>query len=193
MGYHSSDLVMRARIYSLRAHWTPNKSPSSLLDHLLETATLVQDVGGSDIEQAGAWLHTVVQDAGIPIGDVMDRFGFAIGQIVDDLTSPKEYKDMPVLKRRLLQAERMKTMSRSVKLVKLACLTSEMTAFCRGYYSDWRAPEQLDLLGGSYMVALSCFGVNQKLEFEFNQAYLEAILFFNRNLPSVVKSGDQNE
>ena len=174
MGYHSSDMVARACIFSIRAHWTPSKLPSSLLDHILEVAELVRSVGGTDIEQSAAWLHAVAQDANVPIDDVRKTFGVKIAEIVENLTSPPYFRDKPILERRALQEHRIRTMDCSVKLIKLACLTSEIKSVNRGYYSEWSKQERDDLIEGSYWVAMACWGVSGSLEREFNLAYLRA-------------------
>jgi (p)ppGpp synthase/HD superfamily hydrolase len=63
------------------------------VSHPLGVAALVLDHGGTEAEAIAALLHDVVEDAGVGLDEVRDRFGATVARIVEGCT------DVPSAKR----------------------------------------------------------------------------------------------
>lgn len=60
------------------------------ISHLLQVSGLVLEAGGNEDEAIAALLHDAVEDAGISIDEISQRFGYDIAYMVGNLTERKE-------------------------------------------------------------------------------------------------------
>jgi hypothetical protein len=85
-----SELVQAAKLFAnsshhrIEAHRNPAwQSPEV---HLKSVAQLISSVSQDETMIAAAWLHDVVEDTGVTIGDIERQFGAAVAKIVAELT-----------------------------------------------------------------------------------------------------------
>jgi len=53
-----------------------------------------------------AWLHDIVEDTDVSMQQVRELFGEDTALLVEGLTDPEEFSDMPLAERKQLQADR---------------------------------------------------------------------------------------
>ena len=143
--------------------------------HLRETALLVQASGGTKEEIAAAWLHDVVEDTSTSIEEIMTIFGTAVAEIVNGVTNPPEFKGVRKLRKKKLQAEKIRTQSNSVKRVKIADLISNVRDLATDPPTTWTHQDCRDYARGAQLVARECRGISDYLDAEFTRAYCHAI------------------
>ena len=177
MGYHSTDLVTRACLFALRAHWGQtrnNKDKSPLMDHLAAVARLVGESGGSDLEIAAAWLHDIVEDTLVTVEEVDAIFGVAIGKIVDGLTDPIGFKNLPLVERKQRQAERVRLKGDSVRRIKIADQIANVHDVAVDPPKKWNNEKCLEYVEGAKLVVEKCRYISIYLADEFDRVYLLA-------------------
>lgn len=182
MGYHASDLPMRACIFAAQRHYGQirnNKSKTSFDNHLSEVAVLMRDAGGTESELAVAWLHDVVEDTETTLDEIANRFGKYIAGLIDDLTDPISFANLSVCERKRLQAERIISKSLPVKRVKIADQTSNVLAL-NDPPITWDDDRCIEYMKGALLVVKSCRGVNEFLEENFYKAYRQMTSLYNR-------------
>ena len=178
MSYHRDDLVTRACIFAIRVHFGQvrrNKAQRPVIDHAAEVARLVRESGGNDLEVAAGWLHDTVEDTPTTVADIILRFGEAIGNMVDGLTDPEEFNRLPVLIRKMRQAERIKIKSDNVKRVKVADQISNIRDVAIDPPVKWTELKCVDYITGANIIAISCRGVSQYLDEMFEEEYEKAL------------------
>jgi (p)ppGpp synthase/HD superfamily hydrolase len=76
------------------------------IKHPQEVAALVSLMrDATDEEIAAAWLHDVVEDCAVPIGEIQRRFGDKVAAIVWDLTNEFTKSGYPQMKRTVRKVE----------------------------------------------------------------------------------------
>ena len=91
----NTDLIMRAYSFAARAHEGQHRaSGEDYLQHPLAVAQILVDIGIDETGIAAALLHDVVEDTGVRIAEIEDRFGRATAALVDGVTKlgKLEYK-----------------------------------------------------------------------------------------------------
>lgn len=90
-------LVYKARIYAMAAHAAVkqrrNYTGLPYITHPEEVANLLASVGCSEEEQAGAFLHDVIEDTGITYEDILNEFGFEVAEMVRTNTNIAKPED----------------------------------------------------------------------------------------------------
>lgn len=79
-------------------------------------------LGLKDEQIAAAWLHDVVEDTAVTLGEIVSRFGMEVGSIVHGLTnvySAKSHPDMNRKQRKAAEFERVTQLPTEVKIIKL--------------------------------------------------------------------------
>ncbi len=121
-----SDLVKAAKRFAsgshrrIAAHRDPAwQSPEM---HLKSVAQIVSSVSQDEKIVAAAWLHDLVEDTGVTIGDIERQFGYAVAKIVDELTrvSPPGHGNR--VARLAIDWQRYANVSAAAKTVKIADL-----------------------------------------------------------------------
>ena len=88
-----TELLREAYQFAYHAHKHQlRKSGTPYIEHCLETAKILTELRMDATTIATGILHDVVEDTGISIDEVRDRFGQEIGQLVDGVTKISELK-----------------------------------------------------------------------------------------------------
>ena len=82
----SSPLLSAAYEAAVAVHAGPLGSGRTSIDHPIDVAALLHDAGYGEHVVAAALLHDVVEDDGMDLASVHDRFGARIGRLVGQLT-----------------------------------------------------------------------------------------------------------
>src|SRR5579871_3180671 len=85
-----SELVRAAKLFANSSHYRieAHRNPAwqSPEVHLKSVAQMVSSVSQNDTMIAAAWLHDIVEDTTVTIGDIERQFGAAVARIVGELT-----------------------------------------------------------------------------------------------------------
>ncbi len=85
------DLLNRAYVYAMLAHGSQKRaSGEAYFTHPLEVAAILTDLRLDDATIVAAVLHDTVEDTTATVEDINDKFGPAIGALVDGLTKLKK-------------------------------------------------------------------------------------------------------
>lgn len=159
MSNHSG--VARARKKAEEAHFGLTRKgelgePS--MNHLVEVAQLVAEAGGSAAEIAASFMHDAVEDTPMTMYDIRQELGDAVGDLVEELTDPPEFKNenISTAMKKVLQAEHYKDASMSARLIKLADQISNVRSLFRDPPVDWSKSRKADYLAGAALVAHEC-------------------------------------
>jgi (p)ppGpp synthase/HD superfamily hydrolase len=152
----------------------PNKAQQPCVEHLREVAELAQAAGCSEEAIAAAWLHDSVEDTATTREEIRDLFGEAVYVLVDGLTDPDGFAELPLLERKTKQAERLATKTGELLLVKLSDQISNTRSVLLDPPCDWSAQKALDYVDGARAIALVCRGASPRLDALFDEAYAAA-------------------
>ncbi len=177
----NTDLIEKARSFAQDKHkhlFRPNKKQQPVVEHLKEVAMFVQEAGGSDIMIAAAWLHDSVEDTDTTQDEILELFGKDVAVVVDGLTDPVDFAQMPLKERKALQAERLKPKSRDTKIVKLCDQISNVKSVLLDPPIEWTSEKSLNYVVGAKQIADVCLGISDFLDKEFESVYSRAILLY---------------
>ena len=178
MNMNKNNLVEKTANFAQKWHQgqrRPNQSQQPKIDHMAEVARLVTEAGGTDVEIAAAWLHDVVEDTAVTLSDLRQTFAEDVTIIVDGLTDPPDFAQMPLAQRKAAQVERLKSKTASVKLVKLADQTSNVKSVLQDPPLDWDAQKSLTYIEGAKQIADVCTGLSTYLDELFHRLYQAGI------------------
>lgn len=164
---HSMGLASRARIFALHAHGQqcrPNASREPMVVHLSEVASYVRDEAGDEAAVACAWLHDVVEDTQVAVGEIRDRFGQRLSEFVDLLTDPPGWAAAELTGRKVRQAQRVAGAPDLVKLVKLADQVSNVRSVLFDPPTDWSQEKSNAYVRGALLVGRACADVSPRLD-----------------------------
>lgn len=92
-----SELIERAAAFAKAAHKKIDQrrkyTNEPYIVHPQAVAGLVESVTTDEVMIAAAWLHDVVEDTSVTIGDVEKAFGQEVASLVDDLTDVARPED----------------------------------------------------------------------------------------------------
>ena len=87
------DVLKKAYEFSIKAHKNQQRySGKPYFDHLFEVASILADLKMDSTTIAGGLLHDSVEDTGIPLVEIAERFGDEIAVLVDGVTKIGELK-----------------------------------------------------------------------------------------------------
>lgn len=89
----------------------PNTSQEPKIDHIEEVARLVTDAGGGYLEIMAAWLHDIVEDTAVTLEDIAEIFGSEVEILIDGLTDPPKFVDLPLAQHKDLQVQRLRNIA----------------------------------------------------------------------------------
>jgi HD domain len=134
-----SELVQAAKLFAnsshhrIEAHRNPVwQSPEV---HLKSVAQLISSVSQNETMIAAAWLHDIVEDTGVTIGDLQRQFGAAVAKIVGELTPVSLPGHGDCTARFAVDRQHFASASAAAKTVKIADLIDT----CRDLYKRDRA------------------------------------------------------
>src|SRR5215467_12048366 len=102
----NEDLLNRAYVYAMKAHGTQTRaSGDPYFSHPLEVAAILTDLKLDDATIVAALLHDTIEDTAATRGEIDEKFGPAIGALVDGLT---KLKKLDLVTREAKQAENLR-------------------------------------------------------------------------------------
>src|SRR5688500_12401773 len=102
----NEDLLNRAYVYAMMAHGTQTRaSGDPYFSHPLEVAAILTDLKLDDATIVAALLHDTIEDTAATRAEIDERFGPAIGALVDGLT---KLKKLDLVTREAKQAENLR-------------------------------------------------------------------------------------
>lgn len=125
-----------------------------------------------------AWLHDIVEDTDVSMQQVRELFGEDTALLVEGLTDPEEFSDMPVAERKQLQADRIALLPEDVKRIKLADQLSNVGRILHRPPTDWTQDKQLTYVKGAAKIAAHCRGLWPELDERFAAACRDALKKF---------------
>lgn len=167
-------LIVLARAFALRVHagqFRGGQKRYPFIVHPAEVAALVKKSGGTPAEIAAAWLHDIVEDTPTTLGEIVMRFGVEVSNIVDGLTDPRAFSDLPLPERKMQQARRVIYESDSVKRIKMADQISNVRLLALNPPLDFNRKTCLTYSIGAALVVGACAEVSKFLETKFTEAY----------------------
>jgi hypothetical protein len=182
------DRVFAALTFAARAHANQRRKGAAqepYINHLIEVADLVREATGAGDPDAlaAALLHDVVEDTPVTLGELADRFGDAVAQVVvensDDMSLPKD-------ERRRARIAAAPAKSARSRLVKAADMISNLRALAHSPPAGWGADRQLGYLDACRQLMDVMRGPNPGIEarFDLEAAAAERIIRA-RDLPGL--------
>jgi (p)ppGpp synthase/HD superfamily hydrolase len=110
----SHDRIGQKRKYSGEPYWT----------HCEDVALMVKSVGGDDNMIAAAYLHDTVEDTGVTLTTIEEKFGADVASLVEQLTDVSKPTDGKRAIRKAIDREHTSQASSRAKTIKLADLIS---------------------------------------------------------------------
>lgn len=133
-----SNLVPEAMDFAYESHKGQMRKYGGreYIKHPQEVAALVSLMRDSTPDEiAAAWLHDVVEDCGVPIGEIDRRFGKTVASYVWDLTHEFTPESYPGMKRRDRKVEEHKRIAKlgekplRIKLIDCFCNLTDCIEF----------------------------------------------------------------
>lgn len=134
------------------------------LAHLLATTGLVDDI---DVLRA-AILHDTIEDTETTYAELLERFGAAVANIVQEVTDDKS---LPKPRRKELQVEHAPHKSKGAALVKLADKTCNLRDIAQTPPADWTLSRRQEYFDWAKRVVDGLPPVNPSLKQAFEEAY----------------------
>lgn len=128
------NLVRRAAEFAMQAHQRIDHrrkySGQPYEVHLKQVARLIAEAGGTEATQAAAWLHDLVEDTPVTLGDIRREFGEEIAELVNQLTDVSRPGDGNRAQRKAIDRAHLAVASPQAKTVKLADLIDNARDIC---------------------------------------------------------------
>ena len=147
---------------------------SPYVNHLITVARLLADTGGvtDPAVLVAAVLHDTVEDVGVSFGEIEERFGREVREIVAEVTDDKSLEKS---ERKRLQVEHAPLMSTSAKLVKLADKIANLRDVIDRPPVGWNRHRREQYMQWSAAVVDGCRGTNPALERMFDSVLEKGI------------------
>lgn len=166
--------IERARLYASAGHRATGQvrkyTHEPYINHPARVAALVQSVPHVTEMVMAAWMHDLVEDTEITLGDIEREFGLTVMSYVSGLTNLAQYTDGTREQRFLINLAHLGAQPREVKTIKVADVLDNIStivqhdpAFARTYLEEKRR----------VLIALS--GANQTLLSQAWETYHRAI------------------
>lgn len=131
-----------------------------------------------------AVLHDTIEDTDTEAEEIQGLFGLTVRRLVEELTDDKS---LPKQKRKQLQIDHARGLSRAAKEIKLADKISNVGDVTRNPPNKWSQKRREKYLDWAENVIAGCRGVNPRLEREFDRVLAEGRKVLGRR--SRAKSG----
>ncbi|TSC83277.1 MAG: putative metal dependent phosphohydrolase [Parcubacteria group bacterium Gr01-1014_19] len=174
------ELIAAAKAFAEKIHekqTRQNKAKSPAITHMAEVARLIEESGGSPEEIAAAWLHDTVEDADpkISIDEILNKFGYEVGVIVDGLTDPPEFEGQPLLRRKIRQSQRVLSKHSSVRRVKIADQIANVRSLAIDPPVKWSHDKCIEYTVGAMLIVQNCATASPFLYEKFLTVYNASI------------------
>lgn len=130
-------LIVRAAQFANKAHagQVRKYTGQPYITHPARVASMVCLHGiASDETVAAAWLHDVVEDCGVSLGEITTGFGLEVMRLVEELTNGSvllglKEQGVPRAERKRRDMDRLKHASQDAKVIKLMDRLDNLTEF----------------------------------------------------------------
>ena len=149
-----------------------DRDESPYINHPIAVATILAQDADIDDETLliAAILHDTIEDTETTFDELVNAFGIAVAEIVQEVTDDKNI-DKKV--RKQLQIEHAPHISDSAKQVKIADKICNIRDVIHSPPHDWSLNRRKEYLEWAGKVVDGCRGVNQRLEKVFDDACAE--------------------
>ena len=134
------ELVSEAIAFAVKAHdgQRRKKSDAPYILHPMEAAVIVGTMTDDQELIAAAALHDVVEDAGITIEEIGERFGARVKELVLSETENKRTELPPADTWRIRKEETLEALKNTDDLAVLMVWIGDKLANMRAIYRDWK-------------------------------------------------------
>ena len=134
------ELVSEAIAFAVKAHdgMRRKKSASPYILHPMEAAVIVGTMTDDQHLIAAAALHDVVEDAGITIREIEERFGNRVRELVQSETEDKRADQPPEETWRIRKEESLTVLKNTDDIGVLMVWLGDKLANMRSIYRDWK-------------------------------------------------------
>ena len=134
------ELVSEAITFAVKAHdgMRRKKSEAPYILHPMEAAVIVGTMSDDQNLIAAAALHDVVEDAGITIDEVEERFGKRVRELVESETEDKRADLPPSDTWRIRKEESLAVLKNTDDIGVLMVWLGDKLANMRSIYRDWK-------------------------------------------------------
>ena len=134
------ELVSEAIAFAVKAHdgMRRKKSEAPYILHPMEAAVIVGTMSDDQNLIAAAALHDVVEDAGITIDEVEERFGTRVRELVESETEDKRADLPPSDTWRIRKEESLAVLKNTDDIGVLMVWLGDKLANMRSIYRDWK-------------------------------------------------------
>ena len=134
------ELVSEAIALAVKAHdgMRRKKSDAPYILHPMEAAVIVGTMTDDQNLIAAAALHDVVEDAGITIGEIEERFGRRVRELVQSETEDKRADLLPASTWRIRKEESLAVLKNTDDIAVLMVWLGDKLANMRAIYRDFK-------------------------------------------------------
>ena len=134
------ELVSEAIAFAVKAHdgMRRKKSDAPYILHPLEAAVIVGTMSDDQNLIAAAALHDVVEDAGITIEEIEEKFGKRVRELVESETEDKRAELPPSDTWRIRKEESLSVLKNTEDVAVLMVWLGDKLANMRSIYRDWK-------------------------------------------------------
>ena len=144
------ELVSEAIVFAVKAHdgMRRKKNDTPYILHPMEAAVIVGTMTDDQNAIAAAALHDVVEDAGITMDEIEQRFGKRVRQLVECETENKREDMPPEASWKIRKEESLQVLKNAEDTAVLMVWLGDKLANMRAFYRDWK--EEGDALWQSF-------------------------------------------
>ena len=134
------ELVSEAIAFAVKAHdgMRRKKSEAPYILHPMEAAVIVGTMSDDQNLIAAAALHDVVEDAGISLMEIEEKFGKRVRELVEAETEDKRADIPPAETWRIRKEESLAVLKNTADLGVLMVWLGDKLANMRSIYRDWK-------------------------------------------------------
>ena len=134
------ELVSEAIVFAVKAHdgMRRKKSEAPYILHPMEAAVIVGTMSDDQNLIAAAALHDVVEDAGVTIEEIEEKFGARVKELVASETEDKRADLPPTDTWRIRKEESLEVLKNTNDIGVLMVWLGDKLANMRSIYRDWK-------------------------------------------------------
>ena len=175
-------MIQKAAAFAAKAHEGALRKGSNMpyIVHPKEVAAIVAVMGGEPEAIAAAYLHDVIEDAGITYEQLLDEFG---RKTADMVLAESEDKSRTWIERKQTTIEHLRTAGREEKMITFADKLSNRRSTAEDYLAIgdiiWQKFRQKDkaMHAWYYRSVFESFGVFEKFPFYHEYEMLLGLVF----------------
>ena len=134
------ELVSEAIVFAVKAHdgMRRKKNESPYILHPMEAAVIVSTITNDQNIIAAAALHDVVEDAGITMEEIEEKFGKRVRELVESETEDKRADLPPASTWRIRKEESLEVLKNTDDIAVLIVWLGDKLANMRSIYRDYK-------------------------------------------------------